>query len=209
VGWLTDFMKPKQDNFLRQITRQAELNVSGLEGLVAFMKSPTPENAAKVHQAEQDADEVRRIVIDELNRTFVTPIDREDIYDLSRAVDDLIDYAHSTVEEMTILAVTPNASLLRMSELLRDAVVEIHLAMQRLEEHPGVASEHSRRAKHVENEMKRTYHKALAELFSGPADPASVVSMLKMREVLRHLSRAADRADDTANLISEIVVKMT
>jgi predicted phosphate transport protein (TIGR00153 family) len=209
MGWLASCFKPKSDNFIGGITKQAEINVAGVEGLVAYMKDPTPENAQQVNQAEKNADEVRRMLVDELNRTFVTPIDREDIFELSRAVDDLMDYAHTTVEEMIVLNVRPNESLIRMAELMRDAVIEIHLAMTRLETHPGVANDHARAAKRVENDMKRCYHRAIAEMFSGPATPESIMTMLKMREVLRHLSRAADRVDDAANVLSDIVVKMT
>jgi uncharacterized protein Yka (UPF0111/DUF47 family) len=78
-----------------------------------------------------------------------------------------------------------------------------------MEEHPGVANEHARRAKHFENAMEKSYRAAIAELFAGPADPANIVLMLKTREVYRHLSNAADRADQAADVISNIVVKMT
>jgi hypothetical protein len=185
------------------------LGVDGLEGLTAYMKDPLPEHAARVNKAEKEADEVRRMLIDDLNRTFVTPLDREDIYNLSRAVDDLLDYAHTTVDEMGLLSVEPNEHLGRMAQLLLDAAREIQQALERLETHPGVANEHARRAKRAENEMEKTYRQAIAELFSGPAEPASIVCMLKRREIYRHLSNAADRADEAANVISNIVVKTT
>ena len=85
------------------------------------MKKRSDKYAAAVVQAEKDADEVRRILIDDLNRTFVTPIDREDIFALSRAIDDVMDYAYTTVEEMQILDVEPNDFLRRMVSLLQDA----------------------------------------------------------------------------------------
>ena len=67
------------------------------------MRSDSNKNAKAVGKAEKAADEVRRVLIDELNRTFITPIDREDIYALSRAIDDVMDYAYTTVDEMDIL----------------------------------------------------------------------------------------------------------
>jgi len=209
MSWLSSFFKPKQDNFMRYLTQQAEIDVRGLEALLAYMRHPSLESAEQVNRAEGDADEVRRILVDDLNRTFVTPIDREDIYNLSRAVDDVIDYAYTTVDEMTMLGVQPDEYLQRMAELLVDATREIHLALQRLDDHPGVAQEHARRAKKVENETEKTYRKAVAELFSGPAEPGNIVCMLKKREIYRHLSNAADRADEAANVISNIVVKTT
>jgi predicted phosphate transport protein (TIGR00153 family) len=209
MGWVANFFKPKQDNFMRYLTEQAALGVEGLQGLTEYMKMPLPEHAERVHRAEKAADEVRRMLVDDLNRTFVTPIDREDIYTLSRAVDDLLDYAHTTVDEMVLLGVEPNEHLEKMAQLLLDAAQEIHQALERLEEHPGVANEHARRAKRAENEMENTYRLAIADLFGGPAEPAAIVCMLKRREIYRHLSNAADRADEAANVISNIVVKTT
>jgi uncharacterized protein Yka (UPF0111/DUF47 family) len=162
-----------------------------------------------VRQCEEDADEVRRILISELNRTFVTPMDREDISALSRAIDDIMDYAWSTVQEMELLHVTPTPYLQRMVSLIHEGAREVHLAMLRIKEHPEVASEHAQRAKALENRVEHVYREALADLFEGPAGPKRVIVILKMREVYRHLSNAADRGDAAANIISDIVVKMT
>ena len=162
-----------------------------------------------VRQCEEDADEVSRILISELNRTFVTPMDREDISALSRAIDDIMDYAWSTVQEMELLHVSPTPHLQRMVSLLHEAAREVHLAMLRLKDHPAVATEHAQRAKALENRVEHVYREALADLFEGPAGPKRVIVILKMREVYRHLSNAADRGDAAANIISDIVVKMT
>lgn len=162
-----------------------------------------------VRQCEKEADEVRRILISELNRTFVTPMDREDISALLRAIDDIIDYAWTTVQEMELLHVPSTPHLERMVSLLHESACEVHLAMLRLKEHPEVASEHAQRAKALENRAERVYREALADLFEGPAGPKRVIVILKMREVYRHLSNAADRVDAAANIISDIVVKMT
>jgi predicted phosphate transport protein (TIGR00153 family) len=206
---LKEFFKPKQDRFLQLLIRQAELTLDGMDALESYMKKRSDKHAASVVQAEKDGDEARRILIDELNRTFVTPMDREDIFALSRAIDDVVDYAYTTVEEMQILDVEPNDFLRRMVSLLQDAATEIHLAMLRLKENPGVASEHASRAKALENRVERVYREAVADLFSGPDDIHHVMEMLKLREIYRHLSNCADRGDEAANVIHDIVVKMT
>lgn len=206
---LKEFFKPKQDKFLQSLTAQAEITLQGMNALEAYMKRGSEKHAAAVAQAEKDADEVRRILIDDLNRTFVTPLDREDIFALSRAIDDVVDYAYTTVEEMQILDVDPNDYLRRLVSLLQDAAEEIHLAMMRLKENPGVAAEHASRAKALENRVERVYREAVADLFSGPEDIHHVMEMLKLRELYRHLSNCADRGDEAANIIHDIVVKMT
>ena len=70
-----------------------------------------------------------------------------------------------------------------------------------------VAIDHAQRAKALENRVENVYREAIADLFSGPEDIHHVVEMLKSREVYRHLSNAADRGDEAANVISDIVVK--
>jgi len=148
-------------------------------------------------------------LIDELNRTFVTPIDREDIHALSRSIDDILDYAYTTIGEMEILKVEPNDYLRRMTSLVGEAAREILLAVQRLRDHPNVANDHAVRAKALENRVEQVYREAVADLFNQPQDVEHIVEMLKLREIYRHLSNCADRGDEAANTISDIVVKMT
>jgi predicted phosphate transport protein (TIGR00153 family) len=201
--------KPRPNNFLRLLQDQASLTLKGMELLKEYMNNQDPAVARQLTDTEKEADEVRRILIDELNRTFVTPLDREDIFALSRAIDDVLDYAYSTVDEMEILTVHTTPYMQRIASLLRDAAYEIDMAVQRLRDHPGVANEHAQRAKALENRIEDVYREALADLFSGLEDVGQVTEMLKMREVCRHLSNAADRGDAAANVISNIVLKMS
>ncbi len=208
MAWKRLFGRNRPD-FIALLLSQAQKTLEGMEGLDAYLREPTEAQARHVKQLEKEGDELRRILIDELNRTFVTPFDREDIFALSRAIDDLLDYAHTTVDEMEILRVPPNPYLRRMASLLHEAVEELCLAVQHLLRRPNLAAEHATRAKTFENRVETVYREALADLFSGPADVARVVEMLKLREIYRHLSNAADRADEAANVIGDVVVKMT
>jgi uncharacterized protein Yka (UPF0111/DUF47 family) len=201
--------KKKEEVFQKLIEQQAEITYNGLQLLEKYLANPNPEHAEEVSLKESEADEVRRILIDELNRTFVTPFDREDIFALSRSIDDVLDYAYTTVNEMVVLNVMPTPYMQRMTSLLRDAAYEIYLAVQRLPRHPSVAIDHAQRAKALENRVEAVYREAIADLFADASDIQHVVSMLKKREVYRHLSNAADRGDEAANVISDIVVKKT
>ena len=209
MGWLQRIFKSKPDRFVKLLVQQAEYTFKGKEALKEYMDNPCKERAKVITRMEKDADEVRRILIDELNHTFVTPMDREDIHALSRAIDDIIDYGYTTVGEMDILEVQPNDYLRRMVSLLRDAAREIHLSVLRLSDHPGVAEDHAVRAKALENRVETVYREALADLFHLPRDVEHIVEMLKLREIYRHLSNAADRGDEAANVLTDIVVKMT
>ena len=201
------FSRKKTNRFIELLIKQAEYSVMGMQKLLEYVKEPSETLAAAVTQLEKEADEVRRILIDELNKTFVTPIDREDIFALSLTIDDVLDYADTTVEEMHMLGVQPNAFMERMVSLLTDAAREIYLGVQRLEDHPNVANDHAVRAKALENRMETVYREAIADLFAMPRDIDHVVEMLKLREIYRHLSNAADRGDAAANVIGDIVVK--
>ena len=206
---IRDLFKPREDKFMRLLVEQAAKTVEGMELLEEFMESTDREVAKRLVQVEKEADEVRRILIDELNRSFITPIDREDIFALSLTIDDIIDYGNSTVDEMVILEVESNSYLRRMVSLVREAAYEIYMGVLRLQDHPNVANDHAVRAKALENRVETVYREALADLFHGPTDIDHVMDMLKLREIYRHLSNAADRGDAAANVIGDIVVKMT
>jgi hypothetical protein len=199
--------RKKPNRFLELLVQQAEYTVHGMEALKEYMKEQDDTLAERVSRIESEADEVRRILIDELNRTFVTPFDREDIFALSLTIDDILDYAESTVDEMVTLKVEPNRYLERMVSLLYDAAVEIYRGVERLEDHPNVANDHAVRAKALENRVESVYREALADLFQDPGDLKDVMGILKLREIYRHLSNAADRGDQAANAIADIVVK--
>ena len=192
-----------QNRFFDILFRQSSKTVEGLEALSKFAEAATEENANLVRKIEREADELRRVLVEELNQTFVTPLDREDIYALSRAIDDVVDYANTTVDEMEIYQVQGDEHIREMVTILRKAARELSDAVKILKDYPNIASEHAVKAKAYENQMEKAYHLALANLFKG----TDTVYMLKMREIYRHLSNAADRGDEAANIISSIVMK--
>jgi predicted phosphate transport protein (TIGR00153 family) len=204
---MRSYFKKRQSVFIKLIHDQAAFTLEGLEALKAYMAGDSSA-AERLTNSEKQADEARRILICELNKTFITPFDREDIFSLSRTIDDVLDYAYSTVTEMEVLKVHPTAFMLRIASILRDAAYELLMAVDRLEQHPEVANEHAQRAKTLENRVEAVYREALADLFSGAEDIKHVMKMLKSREVYRHLSNAADRGDEAANVIADIVVKI-
>ena len=199
--------KKRRNVFINMIYEQAAITLEGMELLKAYVTEPDQMLADKLTAKEKEADEARRILIDELNRTFITPFDREDVFALSRAIDDVLDYGYSTMTEILILKVEPTSYMVRMCSLLRDASFELMKAVERLQDHPGVTSEHAQRAKALENRVEDVYREALADMFSETDDVRHVIKMLKLREVYRHLSNAADRGDEAANVLADIVVK--
>ncbi len=199
----------KENIFIRLLREQAEVLQRGAQALERFVTQGNPEDADIVEKCEKEGDEIRRVLIDELHKTFVTPFDREDIFELSLFLDDVLDYCYTTILEMRLLDVAADDFLVEMVMRVREAGDELLAAMQRLEKNPLVALDHSRRAKRRENQVEKLYRKAVSNLFAGPEDVHHVMVMLRTREVYRHISNAADQADQAANVIGKVVMKMT
>lgn len=204
-----NFFKSREHDFLKALGDQALKTREGLEALEAYMKDGNETQAKRLQAIEKEADELRRLLIDDLNHTFATPIDREDLFALSRTIDDVIDYGNTTLDEMVTLGVQPNMYLQQLASVLREAADELYLGVLQLKSRPQVALDHAVRAKKLENRAESIYRSAVADLFKEPKTVEDIVAILKMREIYRHLSNAADRGDEAANIISDIVVKMT
>lgn len=197
------FIRRKRADFYQLLLDQAQKAGEGVKALVSYMQEPNPLRGTTVLNLEEEADDLRARLVDELNQAFVTPIDREDIYALSRSVDDIIDYAKSTVEEMMAFQVFPNKHLLLMAQGLDEVASAIAEAIAALKKDPDQARERVVFAKKRENYIEHCYREALVDLFNEP----NVVTILKIREIYRHLSNAADRGDEAANIIGNILVK--
>ena len=136
------FFNRKKHDFYKLLRDQADITLEGLSALREFIDAPDPAKGMRVQDLEKQADEQRRILIDALNQSMVTPFDREDIFGLSRAVDDMIDYARSTVEEMMLFEVGTDPHLKKMAKAIHEGGQEIVAAVRLLHEHHSVVQEH-------------------------------------------------------------------
>lgn len=201
----------KKDRFVSLLIEQAEKTVEGMNLLVKWFKKEQSQEEAlldKIRKKEMEADEIRRVLIDELHNSFVTPLDREDIFNLSLHIDDMLDYAYTTVEEMQLFEIDIDDHVLEMVKTIRDATEELSLGVQRLNGNPRVAIEHGRRAKKLENQVEAIYRTAIAELFQNASDFNEIMEMMRRREIYRHVSNMADRANKAADVLGMIVMKI-
>lgn len=209
---VANFFKGKsQDNkFISLLIDQSQITVEGLLLLEKWMSESTLKEKAvdQMREKEKEADEVRRILIDELHKTFVTPLDREDIFKLSLYIDDILDYSYTTVEEMQLLKIDADKYLIDMIKLIREATEELEMAFKLMEKNPRVAGDHARRTKKLENEVEHLYRVAIGELFSKAKGFDPLMMMLRRREVYRHVSNMADQADYAADVIGMVVMKL-
>lgn len=201
----------REDKFVGMLIEQAQITVEGLKLLEKWLgKSELKDKAIdQMREKEVTADEVRRILIDELHNTFITPLDREDIFMLSLYIDDILDYCYTTVEEMQLLEIDADDHLIEMVKYTREATQELEMAFHTIFSNPRVAGEHARRAKKIENEVEHLYRVAIGDLFTKAKDFSPLMVMLRRREVYRHVSNMADQADKAADILGMVVMKLT
>jgi predicted phosphate transport protein (TIGR00153 family) len=190
-------------DFYLLLLDQSQKTLEGMTALCEYMATGNDESGQKVIAIEKEADELRRILIGSLNNSLVTPIDREDIFRLSGEIDDIADYARTTIEEMNIYELKPNEDLREMAKLLLEATQHIYDAIKHVKDNKAVANVNTAKAKKLENKLETLYRIKLNALVQH--DDYSFV--FKMREVYRHISNLADRVDIAANTIEHIVVK--
>ena len=162
-----------------------------------------PARALRTNRRER-----RRVLIDELHETFVTPIDREDIYNLSQSFERMVTYALTTLEEMHLLQVAADEPIRRMVALVREQADDLEAAMRGCAKNPRVADDHADHVHEKEREVERIYRAAIRDLFARATDPQGLPAILYRREVYRHISNMADRAVSAANMLGMVVMKI-
>lgn len=158
----------------------------------------------EIKALEHAGDELVHEVVRLLNRTFVTPFDREDIFALSSGLDDVLDYTDELAETFMLYridAVPPAAN--EMARLLELAVAQLQQAISKLESRKGL-EEHGIEVHRIENMGDDASRLAIAELFSGAHDPLTVI---KLKDVYTLLEASLDRCEDLAAVIENIVIK--
>ena len=199
----------REDNkFVRMLLEHAARAREAVACLEGWLGQPEATKVERMRSIASQCAEGRRVLIDELHETFVTPFDREDIYNLSQSLERMVNYALTTIEEMHLLGVSADAPIRGMVALVAEQAQDIESAMQRLPRNPRVADDHANRVHEMEREVERIYRNAIRELFARASDPSGLPAVLYRREVYRHISNMADRAVSAANLLGMVVMKI-
>jgi len=222
-GRLLERVFPRAPDFHRLLDDQCDLAVEAMTTFVEFMKEGAADKGAKVRELEHRGDDLKRRNMDVLNRAFATPIDREDIFRAVVTLDDVIGYAKTTVREMEILRVAPDAPMREMAALLLEGTQALQQGYAKLPGAPLDAEPDAQRAHKTERRIEKIYRDAVATLFDeeqirqlassdgdegAAAGAIAVVRMLRRRELYRHLSNAADRIEIAAETLRDIIVKI-
>jgi uncharacterized protein len=163
-----------------------------------------PERQRQIKAFEHQGDEVTHEIVRTLNRTFVTPFDREDIYALSSGLDDVLDFIDEVANTITLYGIEHVPDTARpMAELLLRAVREVQGAVSKLHDGRGLES-HWIEIHGLENQGDQYSRQAIAELFRGGMDAIEVV---KLKDLYALLESALDRCEDVANVLESITIK--
>ncbi len=191
-------------NFFCTLIQQAQSIRDTVSALCVFCENPTVENGDFVKVKEHEADQVHYQLVDAINRTFITPIDRDDLFRLSTAIDDLADYAWTTVKDLRIYDIPPDKNLQSMAAILLSMADGLLVCVKNLERgHATVLSE-ATKVKKLENRLNERYHESIVELFASD----DFKKILKYREIYSHMNHASDKGDICADLLQNIVVKL-
>ena len=195
------------NRFITHLLEQAFIVCIGTQVLSNYMQEPNRKNQMHLHHLELKADEARHRLVDELNRSFVTPIDREDLFALSRAIDDVIDFAHSTIYEMNVLNIAPNDHLRTMAGILYQGAIEIHEAINHLGDEPNRATANTLQVRALATQMEALYAEALSTLFENSDSLDEIVNIMKLMEMYRHMFRAVRSVKQAGDIIGDILIK--
>jgi len=155
-------------------------------------------------KAEQEGDRITHDIIHRLNTTFVTPLDREDIYGLATQMDDIVDYIEEAADFMGLYRIeAPMDQAVELTEVLVKACEQLYAALQNLRGFKGL-DQYWIEIHRLENDGDRIYRDAVAALFAGRTDPMVVI---RWRDVFLRLERAIDATETSASILEGIVIK--
>jgi predicted phosphate transport protein (TIGR00153 family) len=197
---------PKEERFYDDFVALAEeirRGASILEEMLA-PEHPLHDKADEIKEVEHKCDFLTHEIIQRLHRTFVTPLDREDIHELARSLDDVmdaIDASAAIVRLYQIEHVRPDAR--ELARIIMASSEQVVKALKALERRKGVA-EPTVEINRLENEADRVHQAAVRRLFEEERDP---IAIIKWKEILDFLEDATDRCEDVANVLEGVVVK--
>lgn len=164
-------------------------------------------HARKVLDLEHEGDILTHEIFDLLNRTFITPFDREDIHNLVQRLDDIIDLTEEVADRMVMYKIkTMNPCAVKLAEIIVASAEEVNKAIKELKDlkRPRRILDHCIEINRLENEGDKHSREALAVLLNETTD---AVEIIKWKEIIEKLESAIDKCEDVANIIESVVVK--
>jgi uncharacterized protein Yka (UPF0111/DUF47 family) len=200
---------PKKSEFFALFSRHAALGVEGaglLEALFSDLRK-VEEQSRRIREVEHQADDVCQQTMELLHSSFITPIERGDIHDISSRLDDIMDHIEATAQKLWLYEIaeaTPEAP--EMSRLLLRATQAVKMTVDALSDlrDPNRIRALCSEVKAVEKENDRLLRRATARLFKEEQDPKTLI---KWKEIYENIEDAVDRCEDVANVVEGVVLE--
>jgi predicted phosphate transport protein (TIGR00153 family) len=196
-----------RDRVYFELFEEAGQNILQASELLDRMLSNYPDSkdlAREILLCEQEGDRITHDIIDRLNHTFVTPIDREDILALASALDDIVDYTEEVADYLDLYKIeAPMDQAIKLAQVLAAASRQIAEAIPRLRGFRDMSS-YTVEINRLENEGDRITRAAIASLFNGGIDPMVVI---RWKDLFERLEAAIDAAEHVAYILEGIVIK--
>ncbi|NGZ27909.1 MAG: DUF47 family protein [Magnetococcales bacterium] len=215
---------PRVPNFYGMLDDQCDMLVKAANAMVEFMETGSEEKALLIRELEHQADAMKARSLEILAEAFATQMDREDMYRAITSVDMVLNYLKTTVREMELLGIKPDAHTHEMASLLREGAEALKRGYGKLSVDPTLAEEDALAVAKAERNVEKAYRRAITELFAaeahmeklqGVADNqaqadalAYVMETFKRREIYRHMSNAADQMANAGTVLHDIVVQI-
>ncbi|MFC1940320.1 DUF47 domain-containing protein [Chloroflexota bacterium] len=200
---------PREEKFFELFEGSAQNAVKAAQRLKRLLD--TWENiearVSEITELEHEGDSITHRIMEQLNRTFVTPFDREDITLLAQSLDDVTDFIHAAADAMFIYKVNrPSQSARELSDIIVRAATEVEKATSLLRNraHLKQIPERCVEINRLENMADRVFRSAMADLFDNTTD---ITEIIKWREIYEHMESATDRCEDVANVLEGVALK--
>ncbi len=199
---------PKEIDFF-EIFDRAALNVTKAAALlVALMENfdNLEARTKEIYEVEQEGDILTHEIMKKLNKTFITPIDREDLHSLASSLDDVLDLIWGAVDRLSVFRIKKSTEeAVKMSKDILATTEAMHKAIHKLKEkNYNHVQDYCIEINRLENMVDRDFRDALGKLFDEVSDP---ILIIKWKEIYEHLENASDKCEDVANVLEAIVLK--
>ena len=207
---LIQVLLPHDEHFYDFFEESAQNLVSAADLLIGFGKGSFEERAtlaSKIKDLEHQGDSVTHKIYSELNATFVTPFDREDIHHLASALDDVLDYIDGSAARFVLYKLTEcPKDMLKLIETLQRSTKEIQVGVNLLRDFRQAEKLQKvlQRINEYENEADAIFERAVADLFEHERD---AIQIIKLKEIYVSLETATDKCEDAANVMESLLIK--
>ena len=209
MGQFFSWVKSNEKELLIILENLAKKAVEASNAVLDLMDDPTnKDKIARISEIETEADVLTRDIFSELNKTFITPLDREDMQRVASKIDDIIDFMDGIGARFASYKITeapPHTK--QMAEELAKATKEVEFMVAKLGnvKNPKLMIEHCRQTSVIEHVIDDLYRLAISELFESD----DAINIIKLKDIYETMETASDRCVDVADVVEDIVLKYT